>query len=126
AGYSGTGLNSNVLIDHCTLYGVSNTQDRILYVRFVTNSLTVQNTIIAGTDGYYTNQANSAQPTCSGNNYFNAAGFYTPAYVTNAKIDESGTHTTLDPGFADAVNGNFTVSNQTLKDNNVGDPRWLQ
>ncbi|HEX5168248.1 MAG TPA: DUF5123 domain-containing protein [Cyclobacteriaceae bacterium] len=46
--------------------------------------------------------------------------------VTNAKIDESGTHTTLDPGFADAVNGNFTVSDQTLKDNNVGDRRWLQ
>lgn len=125
AGFSGTGLNSNVLIDHCTIYGVSNTQDRILYVRFVTNTLTVQNTLIAATDGYYTNQTSSSQPTCSNNNYFNAAGFYTPAYVTNAKIDVSGNHRTLDPGFVDAANGDFTVTNQTLIDNNIGDPRWL-
>jgi hypothetical protein len=126
AGFTGTGLNSNVLIDHCTLYGVSNSQDRILYVRFATNTLTVQNTLIANTDGYYTNQANSSQPTCVDNNYFNAAGFYTPAYVTNAKIDESGTHTTLDPGFVDAANGNFSITNQTLIDESIGDPRWLQ
>ncbi len=125
AGFTGTGLNSNVLIDHCTLYGVSNTLDRILYVRFATNTLTVRNTIIAGTDGYYTNQASSSQPTCLNNNYFNATGFYTPDYVANAKIDVSGTHTILNPGFTDAANGNFTVSNETLIDNTVGDPRWL-
>ena len=126
SGFSGTGLNSNVLIDHCTLYGVSNTTDRILYVRFLTNTLTVKNTLIAATDGYYTNQANSSQPICSNNNYFNAAGFYTDAYVTGAKIDISGTHTTLDPGFTDVATGNFKVTNQTLIDNAVGDPRWLQ
>ncbi|MDZ7607179.1 MAG: DUF4957 domain-containing protein [Cyclobacteriaceae bacterium] len=126
AGYSGTGLNSNVLIDHCTLYGVSNTSDRILYVRFLTNTLTVKNTLIAATDGYYSNQANTSQPTCSNNNYFNAIGFYTDAYVTGAKIDISGNHTTLDPGFTDVATGNFKVTNQTLIDNSVGDPRWLQ
>jgi len=126
SGFSGTGLNSNVTIDHCTLYGVSNTSDRIVYVRFLTNTLTIKNTLIAATDGYYTNQANSSQPTCSNNNYFNAVGFYTDAYVAGAKIDISGTHTTLDPGFTDVATGNFKVTNQTLLDNAVGDPRWLQ
>lgn len=128
AGYTGTGLTSNVLIDHCTLYGVSNTLDRILYVRFNANVLTVRNTLIAASDGYYTNQTSTSQPTCSNNNYFNAPGFYTSPYltVTNLKIDNSGTHSTLDPGFVDAANGNFKVTNQTVKDKNVGDPRWLQ
>jgi len=126
AGISGTGLTSDVLIDHCTIYGASNTQDRILYVRFLNNVLTVQNTLIAATDGYYSNQTNTSQPTCNNNNYFNAIGFYTPAYVTGAKVDVSGNHTTLDPGFTDVVNGNFTVTNQAVKDANVGDPRWLQ
>jgi hypothetical protein len=126
SGLSGTGLNSNVLIDHCTLYGVSNTSDRILYVRFLTNTLTVKNTLIAATDGYYTNQANSSQPVCANNNYFNAIGFHTEAYVTGAKIDISGNYTTLDPGFVDTATGNFKVTNQTLIDNAVGDPRWLQ
>ncbi|WKZ61018.1 MAG: DUF4957 domain-containing protein [Cyclobacteriaceae bacterium] len=124
SGFSGTGLNSNVLIDHCTLYGVSNTADRILYVRFNSNSLTVQNTLIAATDGYYSNQGGTSQPTCSNNNYFSAAGFYTEAYVANAKIDLSANFTTLDPGFADAANGDFTISNQSLIDRQVGDPRW--
>jgi hypothetical protein len=126
AGYTGTGLTTTVLVDHCTLYGVSNTQDRILYVRFNANVLTVRNTLIAATDGYYTNQAATTQPTCNNNNYFNAIGFFTPAYVTNAKVDVSGNHTTLDPGFTDAAAGNFTITNQTLIDNAVGDPRWRQ
>lgn len=124
AGFTGTGLNSNVLIDHCTLFGVSNTQDRILYVRFATNTTAVRNTLIAATDGYYTNQASTVQPVCSNNNYFNAVGFTTPAYVTNAKIDISTNFTTLDPGFVNAAAGNFTITNQTLLDNAVGDPRW--
>jgi hypothetical protein len=124
ATYTGTGLTTNVLIDHSTIYGVSNSQDRILYVRFNANVLTVRNTLIAATDGYYTNQASTTQPVCLNNNYFNAIGFFTPAYVTNVKIDDSGTHTTLDPGFANAAEGDFTISNQTLIDNQVGDPRW--
>lgn len=125
SGFSGTGLTSTVLIDHCTLYGVSNSASRrILYVRFLDNTSTVKNTLIAETLGYYTNQANTTQPECSLNNYFNASGFYTDGYVSNAKIDLSGNYTTLDPGFANVANGDFTITNQTLLDNEVGDPRW--
>ncbi|TNF43464.1 MAG: DUF4957 domain-containing protein, partial [Bacteroidetes bacterium] len=125
---SGTypGLVSNVLIDHCTLYKVSNVDSRrILYVRFVENTLKVTNTIIAETMGYYTNQSRSAQPECSNNNYFNAPGFMPDgSAVSGAKFDISGNFTQLDPGFVNAANGDFTVTNQTIIDNNVGDPRW--
>ena len=125
---SGTypGMNTDVLIDHCTFYGVSNNNGRrILYVRFVTNTLTVKNSIFAETAGYYTNQSRSAQPVCTNNNYFNALGFWDTSYRTDSKVDISGNYRTLDPGFANAASGNFSVSNQTLRDNAVGDPRWL-
>jgi hypothetical protein len=120
------GMVSNVAIDHCTLYGVSNSAARrILYVRFVTNTLKVTNTIIAETAGYYTNQSSSAQPECSMNNYYNAPGFITGgSAVVGAKFDLSTNSTLLNPGFVDAVNGNFKLTNQTLIDNNIGDPRW--
>jgi len=120
------GLVSKVEIDHCTLYAVANkTSSRILYVRFVTNTLKVTNTIIAGTLGYYTNQATSAQPECSGNNYFNAPGFITGgSTVSGSKFDLSTNYTLLDPGFTNAAIGNFTVTNQTVNDSGVGDPRW--
>lgn len=123
---SGTfpGRTSKVLIEYSTFYGVSDSDSRrILYVRFVDNTLEVNNCIFAETEGYYTNQSKSAQPDCSDNNYFNAPGFTTAAYVSGAKIDQ-GDYTTLDPGFADPDNGDFTLSNQTLIDKQVGDPRW--
>jgi hypothetical protein len=132
-GFSGTGLTSTVLIDHCTLYGVSNnltTTRRITYVRFNTNVVTVRNTLIAETTGIYTNQTTTTQPTCLNNNYFNAQRFYDAAFeqppIANLKVDNSGTHTTLDPGFVNAANGDFKITNQALIDNAVGDPRWRQ
>ncbi len=131
AGFSGTGLTSTLLIDHCTLYGVSNnltSTRRITYVRFNANAVTVKNTLIAQSTGIYTNQASTSQPACTNNNYFNAQRFYdaTVEVIAGLKVDNSGTHKTLDPGFTNAANGNFTLSNQTLKDSQVGDPRWRQ
>ncbi len=118
------GSTSNILIDHCTFYQVSHSR-RILYVRFASNASTVSNTIFAGPEGYtgyYSNQAATTNPECSKNNYFNAPAFYSGS----SKLDLSSTYTTLDPGFANVGSGNFKVSNQTLIDNNIGDPRWLK
>jgi hypothetical protein len=130
AGLSGTGKTCTVNINKCTFYNVSGNAtsgSRILYVRFLDNASTVTNCIFAGMTGYmgyFSNQANTAQPTCSKNNYYNAARFYTVS-GTN-KIDISGNHTTLDPGFTNIDTGDFTISNQTLKDNQIGDPRWIK
>lgn len=125
---SGTypGKVSNVIIDRCTMYGVANNASRrILYVRFVDNTLKVTNTIIAETVGNYTNQSRSAQPECSNNNYFNAPAFVPGgSELAGVKFDISGNHSVLNPGFKDAAKGDFTISNQSLKDKNTGDPRW--
>lgn len=124
-GFSGTGLKTTVLIDSCTLYNVSSTVDskRILYVRFLDNSSTVMNSLIASTKAIYTNQLSTEDPVFSKNYYYEATSF-TDASIANNKIDASAT--TANPQFADAASGNFTLGSQTLKDNKIGDPRWIK
>ncbi|HEX8017251.1 MAG TPA: DUF5123 domain-containing protein, partial [Flavobacterium sp.] len=127
-----TGLTTNVLINSCTLYKVCTTvaSKRILYLRFGTNASTVKNTLITDTaTALFSNQNATSTPTTPptflGNNYYNASLLYTvgAAAIT---IDKSGTYTSLDPGYANAATGDFTISNQTLIDNKVGDPRWIK
>lgn len=118
-----TGLTAKIIIDRSTFYAVSdNSSARLLYVRFVSNDVTVKNTIIAQTasEGYADRSGIDETPTFSNNNYFNAPGFYN----TSQYIFDGGNYRTLDPGFVDPAAGNFTITNQTLIDNNVGDPRW--
>ncbi|MGM1056534.1 MAG: DUF5123 domain-containing protein [Bacteroidota bacterium] len=118
-----TGLTANILIESTTIYAASNKDSsRLLYVRFVSNDVTVRNTLIAETasEGYADRSGIDETPTFSNNNYFNAPGFYD----TSQYIFDDSNYTTLDPGFADPSSGDFTITNQTLKDNNVGDPRW--
>lgn len=118
----GTGQTLNVLVDSCTIYSVSNTGKRILYVRFDANKITVQNTLFAETTAIYSNQTSTDPNTVFlNNNYFNAPGLIDS---TQRLSDASGTDTTLDPAFSNAAAGDFTISNQTLIDNQVGDPRW--
>jgi hypothetical protein len=124
AGTSNGNATVNVLLDSCTLYGVSNTADRILYVRFNANLITVKNNLFAETTAYYSNQGTTDPATVFlNNNYFNAPTFYDSAQKL---YDATSSYTTLDPGFADAASGNFTITDQTLLDNMVGDPRWRQ
>lgn len=123
---SGTGLVSNVLLENCTLYNcASNASRRILYVRFETNEIEVHNTLITDTEveGYSDRSRTDVDIVFKDNNYFNAPTLYDP---TVARFDDLtiSNSTTLDPGYMDAANGDFTLTNQTLIDNQVGDPRW--
>src|SRR5690606_27051239 len=108
-----------------TFWNVSNGR-RLLYVRFDANVLNLTNTIIAGPEGYggyFSNQSLTSQPICNNNNYFNAPLFIS-GEITNGKYDISGTHRTLDPGFANVESGDFTVSDEDVIFYGIGDPRW--
>ncbi len=119
------GSTSEVVIENCTLYAIANSEDRVFYVRFVENDLTIRNTLIAETDAFYTRETNASPINMSNNNYYNAEGFYTAGYRSESAFQyDQGNFTTLDPGFVDAENGDFTITNQTLLDNQIGDPRW--
>lgn len=123
-GTTGTGLTTAVVLENNTLHNVSNNASkRIFYVRYVSNTITATKNIFSGTLAIYTNQAKTSVPTLSNNNYFDAPNF-TDASISNNKIDTSSTYTSLDPGFENAASGNFKITNQTLIDNQVGDPRW--
>ncbi|MTH17219.1 DUF4957 domain-containing protein [Flavobacterium sp. LC2016-01] len=122
-GFSGTGLTSNVLIDQCTIYAPTlPLASRILYLRFVSNGSIVRNTLFAVGSAVYTNSTATAAPTFLNNNNFNSLNL---ALVgSNNRPDASAT--TLDPQFANAAGGNFTVGNQTIKDKKIGDPQWIK
>lgn len=125
ATYNNTGLTTTVLVDKCTVYNRNTVAaGRIVYVRFATNKITIQNTLFADNPGIYSNQATTSVPTFVNNNYHNSPGLWTSS--GSNKIDTSATLTKENPNFVNGDAGNFTVQNQILKDNKVGDPRWLQ
>lgn len=119
-------VKSVVTIENNTFYNVSNNSGkRILYIRLKgNNEIHFNKNILADTAGYYSNQTSTKIVEMVDNNYFNAPNF--TASTVEKAINDKGNFTTLDPGFKDAANGDFTVSNETLKDNNIGDPRWLK
>ncbi|MFB9108136.1 DUF5123 domain-containing protein [Flavobacterium gyeonganense] len=126
AGLTGTGLTTTVLISSCTLNNVSDITTgsfrKILFVRFASQAVKVENTLITSTSAVYTNSTDTSAPTFVNNNYFVTPNLNIVG--SSNRPDSSGT--TLDPGYTNAATGDFTISNQTLKDNNVGDPRWIK
>lgn len=116
-----------VSVINCTMNNVMNSgssMKRYFYVRWSQHTIESKNNLFTDMGiSVYTNQSLTLQPECSFNNYFNADGYFTE--VAEIKIDNSNNYTTVDPGFVDATNGDFTVTNQTVLDNFVGDPRWL-
>jgi hypothetical protein len=119
------GVKSVIAISNNTFNKVcDNTGKRILYIRLGDNEITFTKNIIANTQGYYTNQSSTTIKTMSDNNYFNAPNF--TASTNSGAQNDTGTYTTLDPGFANPDNGDFTISNDELKFQQIGDPRWIK
>jgi hypothetical protein len=121
--FTGTGLTSNISIENCTFYLPRMTaSNRILYVRIASNTGTITRNLFIDTPAIYSNQTTTTQPVFVKNNYFNSAALF----GSGTRLDNSGTHTTLDPQVTSAASGDFTIKNQTLIDNNIGDPRWTE
>ena len=130
ASYSGATPAINV--DHCTINNVLNETNgkRLLYVRFVGNSIRWTNNIVSNTKAIYTNQSKTSTPTYSNNYYFgcsNANIFApsdpeaeTPVFWNGDTTGKNGE----DPQFKNAAKGDFTLGNMTVANQKVGDPRW--
>jgi len=117
------GTSSLITIRTNTFYNAMNrAAGRYLYIRLASNQITFTKNIIAESLNYYTNQATTTLTLVSGNNYYNAPNF--TASTTAAAKNDTGTFTTLNPGFTAPATGNFTISESTLKSNGIGDPRW--
>ena len=66
-------------------------------------------------------KANQATATFEWNTYMKTDG----TFDDPGSYDTSGTDVKEDPDFADPANANFTVSNPTHIEHQMGDPRWL-
>lgn len=98
---------------------------RLLYIRLAKHEITVEKNILSNTQGYYSNQPVTNIVKFDKNNYFNAPNF-TGSTQTNTKNDLSATHTTLNPGYTNTAGPDFTISNEELKFQKIGDPRWIK
>lgn len=117
--------SSVISITNNTFNKVSNgSTRRLLYIRLASHTITFNKNILANTEGYYTNQAATTIVAMSNNNYHNAPNF--TASATSGAKNDTGTYTSLDPGFTNADAGDFTVANEDLILNGIGDPQWLQ
>jgi hypothetical protein len=94
---------------------------RILYIRLAEHQIYVSKNIFSETLASYSNQSATTVTSMDSNNYWNAPNLYNPEFI----VHDSGNFTTLNPGFADPENGDFTVSNEDLILFGIGDPRWL-
>lgn len=119
ASSSNQGVAPTILVKNNTFNGVANNSSRrLFYIRWSGHKITYTDNIIANSPlGTLRHNSSTIIGSSSGNNYFNA--------TTMANVD-TGSKTTLDPGFADADDGDFTLSNSTLIANKVGDPRWFE
>ena len=71
----------------------------------------------------FSDNGNTAEPTFDNNNYFNTKNLVSDGGDGKAKFfDTEGT--TLDPAYANAAEGDFTIGNEDLSYKELGDPRW--
>lgn len=99
--------------------GVNNR--RILYIRLAEHEIHVTKNIFSETEANYSNQSATTVTSMDNNNYWNAPNLYNSEFT----VHDSGNYTTLNPGFANPANGDFTVGNDDLILFGIGDPRWL-
>lgn len=127
---------TNVTFQNCTFYNIctlDNSNNNGLFQMDKTDEsslLTVKNCLFygIGTANPSATESGSwgrsskfkASAAYSNNYYYNCPNLWASLY----KDDHSAVATEADPGFADAANGDFTISNEDMIYYQVGDPRW--
>lgn len=120
-------ITSIIKVNNNTFYNViQDASKRFLYVRLAKNEITFSKNLMVKSLAMTANQSATNLVERKSNNYFDAVNFYNSS-ASGVKNDAvANGYTLLDPGFKDAAKGDFTVTNQTLKENGIGDPRWVK
>lgn len=119
------GVTSIINITNNTFNKISDGSNRrVLYIRLANHEINFSKNILSNTQGYYTNQSSTTIKTMADNNYFNAPNF--TGSTTSGSQNDTGAFTTMDPGYANAAGGDFTISNDELKFKQIGDRRWIK
>lgn len=106
---------------------------RVIYIRYKGSKVTFKNNLVVNFSGYFNDQKaiDEKDIAFSNNSYYDAKN----AGIIQIKEGDANVVVTadpncvgskfLDPKFKDAAKGDFTITNEDLKINKVGDPRWL-
>ena len=121
-----------ITVDHCTINNVLNVAKgkRLLYVRFVGNTINWTNNLLTNTQAIFSNQSKTTYPEFGNNNYYfgcNTDLFSADDEASSPKVYYRGDTSSKngeDPKYKDAANGDFTIGNDAVSKNKVGDPRW--
>ena len=124
-----------VKLENCTIDGVetapfgTSNMNGLTYVRYAGHKIYVSNNLITNsTGGCYSRNAATNNPTYSNNYYYNCGETFFKNQATDGSelpADASGKNGE-DPKYKDSEKGDFTITNETVSKEKVGDPRWLQ
>lgn len=121
-------------ISACTFYNVNASSKGIAYIRsnasgdkaFTCNFS--KNLFVFETDAadvFFSEDSKTDNVLFSNNYYFNASSLIDSSITGGKVYDEAGTVLNARP-FKDAASGDFTLVNDDLIYNGIGDPRWRQ
>lgn len=124
----------SIKLENNTIVGAVKTFKRLMYVRYPGAKVTMKSNLIMNFSGYLNDQKyiETENITVSNNRYYKAE----KAGIINYKINDVATNVFtdpncvkekfVDPAFKDEANGDFTITNEDLIIDKVGDPRWLK
>lgn len=124
----------SIKLENNTIVGAAKTFKRLMYVRYPGAKVTMKSNLIMNFSGYLNDQKyiEAENITVSNNRYYKAE----KAGIINYNINDVATNVFtdpncvkekfVDPAFKDEANGDFTITNEDLIIDKVGDPRWLK
>lgn len=129
---SAVSATSKITVDHCTFAEVGNggANYRFFYVRFKGNSITFTNNVVADFNNArgFSEQASTAVPTFANNYYFNTLNLVSLADGNTQAVkffDKDGKVLANSP-FKNAADADYTVVNDDIAYDGIGDPRWIK
>ena len=123
------GSETVIIVDKCTLNGISNTKGkRLLYVRNACSKIVWSNNIVTNTLAVWSNQGSTTVPEFTNNVYNGCANLNTVVWADgkgdNAFNDPSAK--VADPKYKDAAKGDFTIGDESVKKLKVGASKWYE
>lgn len=127
--------STKLVVTNCTFYNICTSNESgntgLFRASDSSSSLTVSSCLIvnvgkseltvAGAGAWAKSGNIKGSETATNIYYYNCPKLWTGVHSS----DYSSFATEADPGFADAANGDYTVSNQDMIDKKIGDPRWI-
>ena len=124
----------SIKLENNTIVGAVKTFKRLMYVRYPGAKISMKSNLFMNFSGYLNDQKyiEAENITASNNRYYEAKNAGIIRYKSGEEYIVTFTDPNcvkekfVDPAFKDEANGDFTITNEDLIIDKVGDPRWLK